>query len=92
MNGRWNGDVWKVAYYLTKYRPDLKFFMLDCDWGVGVVTGFSPDPPPADEDDITAVKSLEYPVLEKDWQSILKLHNPLYFRYHFSRLGRVTSR
>ena len=36
----WNGDVWKVAYYLRTHRPDLRFFTLDCDFGLGVLTGF----------------------------------------------------
>lgn len=38
--GIWNGDVWKVAYYLTTYRHDLSFFTLNCDFGLGVITGF----------------------------------------------------
>ena len=45
VNGPWNGDVWKVAYYLQRYRPDLNYCTLDCDWGLGMVSGFSKSAP-----------------------------------------------
>ena len=89
MNGPWNGDVWKVLYYLGTYRPDLKFFTLDCDWGVGVITGFGESPPNQGSRETAAVKSLDYSVLETDRENILKLKNPLYSKYYFSSIGGV---
>ena len=92
MNYTWNGDVWKVPYYLASNRPDLKFFTLNCDWGLGGVTGFSPDPPQANEDVISKVKDLDYAVLDKNREEILKLRNPLYSWYYFSRRGSASHR
>ncbi len=35
--GEWCGDVWKTICYLRSYRKDLKVFVLDCDYGLGVI-------------------------------------------------------
>jgi len=91
-NGPWNGDVWKVPYYLDKYRPDLNYFTLDCDWGLRVLTGFAADPPLPDDDGISRVKSLDYATLDENREAILGLRNPLYSRYFFSRLTHTTRR
>jgi len=37
-NGEWCGDVWKTICYLRSHRRDLKVFVLDCDYGLGIVT------------------------------------------------------
>lgn len=73
--GEWNGDVWKVAYYLRHYRPDLEFFTIDCDEGVGVVTGFGKRPAgeQADAGNIAMCKQLDYSVLENNRQGVLNL-------------------
>jgi len=42
-NGEWNGDVWKTICRLRSGRPDLRVFVLDCDFGVSVVTRGRPD-------------------------------------------------
>jgi hypothetical protein len=34
----WCGDVWKTVCYLRSQRKDLSVFVLDCDFGLGVVT------------------------------------------------------
>ena len=34
IQGRWNGDVWKVGLELTKSK-NLKFYIADMDSGVG---------------------------------------------------------
>jgi hypothetical protein len=79
MNGQWNGDVWKVAYYLRNFRPDLKYFTLDCDWGLGVVSGFSRKPPAPNEREVERVAALDYEVLASDRKRILNLKSPLLF-------------
>jgi len=84
MNFTWNGDVWKVLYYLSKYRPDMSYFTLDCDWGLGVLTNFSNGSQSPVEKQIDEVKTLDYSVLDENRQSILKLHDPIYSRYFFS--------
>ena len=35
--GEWCGDVWKTIVHLRSSRPDLEIFVLDCDYGVGVI-------------------------------------------------------
>ena len=92
MNFTWNGDVWKVLYYLSKYRPDLQYFTLDCDWGLGVITHFSRQPPSPDCERVELVKSLDYSVLEENRHAILRLRNPLHSRYFFSRLRLPVNR
>ncbi|MCW2673550.1 MAG: type 11 methyltransferase [Frankiales bacterium] len=40
----WCGDVWKIAYCLTQYRPDLSLTLLDTyPTGLLLVTGLDPD-------------------------------------------------
>ena len=86
MNFTWNGDVWKVPHYLSLHRPDLKYFTLDCDWGLGVLTNFSNASSVPDAQGIDQVKKLDYSVLEENRRAILKLHNPVYSRFFFSRI------
>lgn len=76
-NGPWNGDVWKVAYYLQEFRPDLSYVTLDCDWGLGVVSGFSTNPPVPDSETVASVASLDYEFLEKNRKRVLNLKSPL---------------
>ena len=78
-DGNWNGDVWKVAYYLQHFRPDLKYFTLDCDWGLGVVSRFSANPPAPEERHVELVAALDYEVLASDRKRILNLESPLLF-------------
>jgi hypothetical protein len=37
-NGEWCGDVWKTICYLRASRKDLKIIVLDCDYGLGIIT------------------------------------------------------
>jgi hypothetical protein len=41
--GEWCGDVWKTICYLRSHRNDLKIFVLDCDYGLGIVMRGEPD-------------------------------------------------
>lgn len=75
----WNGDVWKVAYYLRHFRPDLKYFTLDCDWGLGVVSGFTRNPPSPNEREIERTAALDYDLLARNRNKILNLKSPLLF-------------
>lgn len=36
--GAWCGDVWKTICYLRSHRMDLRVFVLNCNWGLGIVT------------------------------------------------------
>lgn len=77
MNGPWNGDVWKVALYLQRFRPDLKYFTRNCDWGLGVVRGFSQTPPEPEEREVERIAALDYDVLARNRNKILNLKWPL---------------
>jgi hypothetical protein len=79
-NGIWNGDVWKVAYYLRNYRSDLTFITLDCSFGLGVLTGFGRKKPIPTEcsAEIVECKGLDYTVLENNRRAILNIKHPLY--------------
>jgi Methyltransferase domain len=74
--GAWNGDVWKVAAYVRRERPDLSFVTVDANQGVGVVTGFgaAPGPPPAGT--VAAYKALPYEHLLRDRRETLGLVDP----------------
>jgi hypothetical protein len=41
--GAWNGDVWKTIAFLRSTRSDLRIFVLDADFGVGVVVKGEPE-------------------------------------------------
>ena len=41
--GEWSGDVWKTIVYLRSTRKDLKIFVLDCDYGIGIITKGTPE-------------------------------------------------
>lgn len=36
--GEWCGDVWKSICYLRSFRKDLHVFVLDTDYGLGIIT------------------------------------------------------
>lgn len=76
--GDWNGDVWKVIHYLRTYRKDLEVFTLDCDWGVGVIRGFSKTENlrqiPLDA--VRICKNLEYSYLAANRRDTLSLRAP----------------
>jgi len=69
--GIWNGDVWKTIVYLRATRKDLNVFVLDCDFGLGIVTkaqaentlGYSAE----------TVRNLSYEDLSKNRQTMLNL-------------------
>jgi hypothetical protein len=80
-NGPWNGDVWKVALYLRRFRSDLKFLTLNCDWGLGVVSGFSTAAIPPETRNIEQIAALDYDHLARDRKRILNLQFPLKPRF-----------
>jgi hypothetical protein len=83
--GIWNGDVWKIIPYLRSTRKDLNVFVLDCDFGLGIITkekpenilGYSPE----------AVQHLSYHDLSKDRQSLLNLKDAIYLEEFLNRRG-----
>jgi hypothetical protein len=74
--GAWNGDVWKVAEYVRRERPDLTFVTIDADQGVGIVTGFgTPADDPATET-IERYRALPFDYLDRNRRAVLGLVAP----------------
>jgi hypothetical protein len=42
-SGDWNGDVWKAVLHLRSMRDDINVFVLDCDYGLGIITKGKPE-------------------------------------------------
>lgn len=73
--GVWNGDVWKIAAYLKDERPDLTYFTIDADQGIGIVSGFSGPQvaalPPGET--VQRYKQLDYSYLDRNRTDVLGL-------------------
>lgn len=39
----WCGDVWKTVCYIRNFRKDLNVFVLNCDYGLGIITKGKPE-------------------------------------------------
>ncbi len=75
-NGAWTGDVWKAAVWLRSSRKDLSLFVLNCDWGVGVLTRND-----SDNDlnyEYENIKQLPFSEFEEKRDTILDLKDPTY--------------
>ncbi len=67
----WCGDVWKTIAHLRSKRSDLNIFVLDCDFGLGIITRGKP----SNNLDFSKsrLKNLLYSDLENDRENILNL-------------------
>lgn len=76
-NWVWSGDVWKTTAHLRSLRKDLNIFVLDCDYGLGIITKGKP------EDmlnfSIKEIEEMSYFDLDKDRKRILNLKKKNYF-------------
>ena len=77
-NGGWMGDVWKTIVHLRSQRRDLKAFVLDCDFGIGIITRGEPtevlDISPAE------LQKMDYKELEKNRRQWLNLKSEDYLK------------
>ncbi len=84
--GVWNGDVWKAIMHLRSTRNDINVFVLDCDYGLGIITkgkqekqlNFTPE----------EIKAFTYQDLEKNRKEWLNLKHPDYFYEYFHQLAK----
>ena len=37
LDGNWNGDVWKAWVKLKSKRTDLNMYIVNADWGIGII-------------------------------------------------------
>lgn len=82
---RWCGDVWKAVVHLRSLGADLRVFVLDCDYGVGVVTRGVPESRlgySADE-----IAALSYADLEAQRATLLNLRPPQHLQAFLAGLG-----
>ncbi len=71
---RWCGDVWKAVVMLRSLRTDVRTFVLDSDFGLGIVTrGTNPTQLPFSE---TEIDALTYQDLESRRDDLLDLRPP----------------
>jgi tetratricopeptide (TPR) repeat protein len=79
-NGFWCGDVWKTVVRLRSIHDDLRVFVLDCDWGIGVVRRGKSD----SMLDLTdrAVDAMTFKDLAKNRHALLNLQ-PQEYLYDF---------
>jgi hypothetical protein len=66
----WNGTVWKSFAKLRMTRPDLEMYVIDTDWGVGVIRNGSQELFPSENINIDELK---YELLENNREELLNL-------------------
>ncbi len=75
--GEWCGDVWKTICDLRSFRDDIKVFVLDCDYGLAIITKGKPCSALAlSKKDIAA---MNYSDLVKNRASLLNLKDTSHF-------------
>jgi hypothetical protein len=67
----WCGDVWKTVCHLRSQRRDLNVFVLDCDFGLGIITRGNPES--SLDLSLDELESLTFSDLEKNRQHFLNL-------------------
>ena len=66
----WNGTVWKSFAKLRMTRPDLSMYVIDTDWGVGVIKKGSQELFISND---TNIDELKYDLLENNRKNLLNL-------------------
>lgn len=79
--GNWNGDVWKAIVHLRSQRNDINVFVLDTDFGLGIITWGTPESKlNFTTDDI---QRFSYEDLERNRKEWLNLKDASYFFEYF---------
>ncbi|MBV8251062.1 MAG: class I SAM-dependent methyltransferase [Chitinophaga sp.] len=77
----WNGDVWKSILHLRSMRDDINVFVLDCDFGLGIVTKGKQEKPLSFTQQ--QIEQLTYADLEANREQWLNLKPASYFYDYF---------
>ncbi|SHK96370.1 Methyltransferase domain-containing protein [Chitinophaga jiangningensis] len=77
----WNGDVWKSILHMRSTRKDLNVFVLDCDFGLGIITKGEPESMLSFTPE--EIERLTYADLVKNREAWLNLKPASYFYEHF---------
>jgi hypothetical protein len=85
--GVWCGDVWKTIVYLRHFVPDNEIFVLDTDFGIGVImpSASTQLPDASDEDLFQQTAQLTYHQLAQDRSAMTNLKPPAYFNEFLSQ-------
>lgn len=87
----WTGDVYKAIVRLRSTRKDVHVFVLDCDYGVGIITKCNAQSNISISE--VAVESLTYEELASNFEMYLNLKPSSYFNeYFYKRLNEVSKR
>lgn len=77
-NGNWTEDVWKTITHLRVSRRDLNIFVVDFDYGLGIITrGTTKE---ILEYSIKEIKEMSYIDLDENREKMLNLKSEQYFR------------
>jgi hypothetical protein len=82
--GEWCGDVWKAVCHLRSRREDLQVFVLDCDYGLGIVTRGKPQSILQMSEN--RIRELSYSDLAANRAEFLNLKAPTYFEEFIAAL------
>ncbi|MEM3127297.1 MAG: class I SAM-dependent methyltransferase [Candidatus Woesearchaeota archaeon] len=82
--GKWCGDVWKTILHLRSTRSDLQVFVLDCDFGIGIIR--KEKATDVLDYSIEEIEKMKYEDLEKNREKFLNLKNEEYFYSFLSAL------
>ena len=83
----WNGDVWKIAAFVARARPDLTLRTVKADQGVGVLSGFGKSHNEDLQAEIERCKALDYSELKNGREQVLHLVPHTEFGHILSSLG-----
>jgi len=70
---QWTGNVWK-AWVRLRERDNLMMFVVDCDWGCGVIAGNKKSL------SLNRIDELTYENLDKNRERWLNLVDPIFFK------------
>ena len=74
---RWSGDVWKAVLLLRSLHTDIRTFVLDSDFGLGIVTrGQNSNPLPLS---LSEIEAMGYQDLDTQREYLLDLRSPSTF-------------
>ena len=75
--GAWTGDVWKAIVHARSIWNDVEAFVLDCDFGVGIISRGKPN----ERLDLSErdIRQMTYHSLEQRRPELLGLREPGYF-------------
>ncbi len=85
----WTGDTWKAIACLRSTRDDLNIFVLDTDWGLGIVTRGAPEGMLDYTPD--QIASMRYADLDRDRERILNLKDPAVYDDFLDTLAPINA-